>query len=113
MSIIKEFSDLKTKVDPIYPHDPVYLLDDGEEFYIEQAFYTQLKYFKDIFPGELDKFILEMKKIVKENKKVVFVYNFEHPFIDKEDFIYHEFTDVSDRLKILIDDKSRGSDYGD
>ena len=113
MAKIEAFNDLKTKVDPIYPHEPVYLLDSGEEFYVESAFYTQLKYFKDIFPGEFDRFINEMKEIAKQNKKVVFVYNYEHPFIDKEDFIYYEFTDVSDRLKILIDDKSRGSDYGD
>ena len=50
----------------------------------------------------------------KKYKKVVFVYDYENPYVkDLDGFIYRELTDISDPLHIFVEDKSRGSDYGD
>jgi hypothetical protein len=54
-----------------------------------------------------------IEQIIKDNPKVVFTGNFETPFIDKEGFLYREIGDITDPLKIFVEDKSRGSDYGD
>ena len=57
---------------------------------------------------------MKKSKIVKKNKKVVFTGNFEFPQTETdEDYIILEITDVTDPLKIYVEDKSRGSDYGD
>ena len=56
----------------------------------------------------------EMKRVVKKNHKVVFTGNFEHPLtIVSDDFVILEIFDITDRLNIYVEDKSRGSDYGD
>ena len=43
----------------------------------------------------------------------MFVGNFEFPQTEVEEHIFLEITDVTDPLKIFVEDKSRGSDYGD
>ena len=50
---------------------------------------------------------------MKKNKKIIFTANYETPQTEKEGFIYLEITDVTDPLHIYVEDKSRGSDYGD
>lgn len=87
--------------------------ETGERFYIEAPFYTQLMGIKERYPEEFEKVILQMEKIVKTAKYVVFAYDFENPFIEKEGYIYREITDVTDPIKLFFEDKSRGSDYGD
>ena len=55
-----------------------------------------------------------MIEIVRKNKKVVFVGNFENPQTEvDDDYIFLEITDVTDPLRVFVEDKSRGSDYGD
>ena len=51
--------------------------------------------------------------LFKKNEKVVFVGNFEYPQTEVEGYIFLEVTDVTDPLQIFVEDKSRGSDYGD
>ena len=112
--IIEEFSHLKEVKDPHNPFCHHYVLDSGEDFYVEPAFYTQLKGFKDRHPLEVCQKIFDrMLEVVKKNKKVVFVSNFENPQTDVEGYIFLEITDITDPLKIFVEDKSRGSDYGD
>ena len=62
---------------------------------------------------ENDKVEIKVKNIVKKNKKVIFTGNFEFPQTVAEGYIILEVTDITDRLKIFAEDKSRGSDYGD
>ena len=109
-----EFSHLKRIVDKDNPFLVAFELSGGEIFIIEPAFYTQLTNFKELY-NELDykRILARMEEITKERKRVIFTYDFENPFIKKDGFIYLEFTDVTDSLKIFIEDKSRGSDYGD
>ena len=55
-----------------------------------------------------------MERVVLKNKKVVFVGTFEYPQTEVEDdYIFYEITDITNPLKIFVEDKSRGSDYGD
>ena len=82
-------------------------------FYVEPQFFAQLQGMKilrkDVFP----KFWQGFLNTIKENKKVVFTSDYENSYVDLEGFIYREITDISDPLQIFVEDKSRGSDYGD
>ena len=110
----EEFKDLKEVKDNNNPFCTHYVLDSGESFYIEPVFYTQLKGFEERHTKEnYQKIINHMLELVKKNKKVVFVGNFEFPQTEVEGHIFLEITDVTDPLKIFVEDKSRGSDYGD
>ena len=107
----KSYKEVKDRNNPFCNH---YLLDSGESFYVEPAFYTQLRGFKDRHSlDNYQKIIDRMIEVVKRNKKVVFVGNFENPQTDVEDYIFLEITDITDPLQIFVEDKSRGSDYGD
>lgn len=110
---IPEFNYLKEVVDPEYPFIPHYLMDCGEEFYMEPIFYTQLQGFKERHEDKYDLIIESLLKTVKRNKKVIFVGDFESNTFEKDGFIILEITDITDPLKIFVEDKSRGSDYGD
>ena len=112
--IYEEFTEYKLVKDRNNPFCNHYVLDSGEEFYVEPVFYTMLKGFKDRHPlTEYQRIIERMIDVVKKNKKVVFVGNFDNPQTEVEGFIYLEITDITDPLKIFVEDKSRGSDYGD
>jgi len=113
--IYEEFKDYQMVLDPKNPFCNHYVLDKGESFYIEPVFYTQLHGFKDRHTDDLYQSIINhMIEIVRKNKKVVFVGNFENPQTEvDDDYIFLEITDVTDPLKIFVEDKSRGSDYGD
>ena len=86
---------------------------DGSMFYIEAPFYTQLLGLKSRYPDEFQKVLDQIEKVCKSNKKVVFCYDFENPFLQLDGFIYREITDITDPIKVYFEDKSRGSDYGD
>ncbi len=109
----EEWNHLETRIDKNNPFTPLYIYPSGESFYVEPAFYTQLTYFKGIYPDNYRTIIDEMEKIVKSNKKVIFCHDYEHPLINNEEYILLEITDVTDRIGIFAEDKSRGSDYGD
>lgn len=87
--------------------------ENGEKFYIEPAFYTQLMYLKQIYPNDFSKIIDQMKKTVLDKKLVCFVYDFENPFLQVDNAIYLEISDITNPIHIFYEDKSRGSDYGD
>ena len=86
---------------------------EGNAFYIEPAFYTQLMGLKERYPENFAKVVDEIHRQVKANKLIAFVYDFENPFLDYGDAILREFTDITDAVKVFYEDKSRGSDYGD
>lgn len=110
----EEFKNLKTLNDPKNPFSTLYVLDSGESFYVEPAFFTQLHGFKERHTAEnYQKILDEMINLVKKNKKIVFTANFDCPQTDVDGYIFLEINDVTDPLKIFVEDKSRGSDYGD
>ena len=111
---ITAFDQFKIENDPKNPFCDLYQLENGERFYIEPAFHTQLQGFYDQHQKEFPKIIDEMYRLVRKNKYIVFVGNFEFPQTDVgNEYIFLEITDVTDPLKIYAEDKSRGSDYGD
>lgn len=108
-----EWSKLDIVKDDNNPFTPMYVYPSGEMFFVEPAFYTQLTYLKQIYPDRYRSIIDEMERLVKQSKKVIFTHDYEFPLIKRDDFIYLEITDVTDPLQIYVEDKSRGSDYGD
>ena len=108
-----EFEHLKQIVDNNNPFTPLYELEGGERFYVEPVFYTMLQGFKDHHPDKYPLIVNEILRIAKENKKVVFTGNYEYPLTNVEGYIFLEITDITDPLQIFVEDKSRGSDYGD
>ncbi len=109
----EEWSNLTTIIDKDNPFSTLYELSSGERFYIEPAFYTQLQGMKAHHPQSYCLIINEIEAIVKKNKKVVFTADFELPLTKKDDYIYQEIEDITNSLGLFVEDKSRGSDYGD
>lgn len=110
---IDDFNKYLQPVDLNNPLSDFYKLEDGETFYIEPPFHTQLMGFKELRTKEYPQIIEEMLRVVRKNKKVVFTGNYEEPQTEADGYIYLEITDITDPLLIFVEDKSRGSDYGD
>lgn len=110
---IKEFEHLKEVVDKENPFIPHYVIDDESDFYIEPMFYSQLLGFKERHEDKYDLIVASLLERVKKNKKVIFVSDFENNTFEKDGYIILEITDITDPLQIFVEDKSRGSDYGD
>ncbi|MCR5505424.1 MAG: hypothetical protein K6F07_00290 [Bacilli bacterium] len=111
---MNDFDKYKLPADKKNPFCDLYQLENGERFYIEPVFHTQLQGFFDLRNNEYHRIVERMLEVVRKNKKVVFVGNFEFPQTEVEEgYIFLEITDITDPLQIYVEDKSRGSDYGD
>lgn len=110
---IEEFAHLKEVVDEEYPFIPHYVLPDGSDFYFDPICYTQLQGFKERHKDKYELIISSLLERVKRNKKVIFVGDFEENVFEKDGYIILEITDITNPLQIFVEDKSRGSDYGD
>ena len=109
----EEWSDLATLIDKDNPFSTLYELSSGDKFYIEPAFYSQLQGIKAHFPQSYCLIINEMNIIVKNNHNVIFTSDFENPLTKKDGYIYCEIEDITNKLGLIVDNNSRGSDYGD
>ena len=107
----EEFSQYKEITDSKFVKK--YECENGNIFFVEPAFYTQMIGLFERYPEQKDNFMSGLNQIVLKNKEVAFVYDFENPFLDYGDSVLREFVDVTDACKIFYEDKSRGSDYGD
>ncbi len=108
-----EWSSLKKEINPLYPLCNQFFYPDGSNFYLEPMFYTQLNYLEEIYPDKYPLILKRMEEIVLKNKRVVFTHDYETPYVKIDGYIYQEITDILDPLHIYVEDKSRGSDYGD
>lgn len=114
MKNYEEWNKYKFEIEKQNPFSSKYMTDDGDIFYVEPIFYTMLCSFKEHHPKEIERILDEIDRVVKVNHKVVFTGNYEHPLtIVSDDFIILEIFDITDPLNIFVEDKSRGSDYGD
>ncbi|MFA6861412.1 MAG: hypothetical protein WCR56_03420 [Bacilli bacterium] len=113
MNKYPEWSDRKVLVDLQNRFAICYENDDGSVFYIEPQFYTYLQGYKMLRPERYDDILKTMDKIVRKNKKVVFVGQEDNPLVVAEGFIFLTAMDVADQAKVLIEPESHGSDYGD
>lgn len=109
----EEFKNLKYIQDKDHPYVICFELDDGSRFYMEPGFYAEMQSFKTRRRSEYPLIVNKLIELVKENKKVIFAIDFENPIIELEDYIILEILDITDPLQIFVEDKSRGSDYGD
>ncbi len=110
----EEWQDLELVEDLSNPFCSKYVYPTKECFYIEPIFYTMLMGFKQRHANQFQLILDEIRRIVKNNRKVVFTGEFETPLTKAtDDYIYLEIFDVTDKLGIFVEDKSRGSDYGD
>ena len=108
---------LKAIEDKNNPFCTLYEYETGDRFYIEPLFYTYLENFKIQFPHNYQQVIDEMEKIVKRNHRVIFTGMDEEyedePLTKNKDAIFLTIYDILNKLQIYVEDKSRGSDYGD
>ena len=109
----EDFKEFKLDKDSANPFTPHFVIDEGTDFYVEPVVFTQLSGFKERHPDKYHLIIEEMINRVKKLKKVIFVGDFENYFTEKDGYTYLELIDITDSLKIFVEDKSRGSDYGD
>lgn len=108
-----EFEKYEEIVDPANPYCNCYKTDKDHIFYVEPGFYSGMQGFKEKREERYNDLLEAIYKVIEDNEKVIFTWSFESPFMEKEGFIYREIGDISDPLKIYVEDKSRGSDYGD
>ena len=107
------FKDYKVEIDDNHPFLVHVIVDHDSDFYFEPMVYTQLEGFKERHKEQFPLIIEEMVRRTKKNKHVYFVSDFEAYFEEIEEYIVLEVTDITNHLKIFVEDKSRGSDYGD
>lgn len=108
-----EFGQYKTFTDPQNPFVNGYKTQNDHVFYVEPGFYCALQGLKEKRRDDFPRIMEEIEKTVEENQRVIFTGDYDSPFLEKEGFIYREITDITDPLDIFVEDKSRGSDYGD
>lgn len=111
--IYEEFKNYQVTIEKEHPFLVHVIIDNECDFYFEPMVYTQLHGFKERHPDKYQLIIDELINRVKRNKHVVFVGDFESYFEDIDNYIYLEITDITNSLQIFVEDKSRGSDYGD
>ncbi len=105
------YIELKDEHNPFCKH---YILGDDISFYIEPVFYTQLVGFEERCKDDYPRIIERIQELINKNKHIVFVGNFEYPQTEvDESYIILEISDITDPLLLFVEDKSRGSDYGD
>ena len=109
----EEFKEFKLEKDVENPFTYHFVIDETADFYVEPVVFTQLHGFKERHPDKYDLILKAMVDKVKSLKKVIFVGDYENYFTEKEGYIYLELLDITNPLQIFVEDKSRGSDYGD
>ena len=109
-----EFEHIKILEDKNNPFCTLYEYEDGSRFYIEPQFYTMLKGFEEKYRERYHEILKRMEEVVRRNKRVIFTASFENPqTLAEDEYIILEIFDITNPLQIFVEDKSRGSDYGD
>lgn len=108
-----EFNKYQNYRDPENGLVHAYEDEAGNRFYVEPGFYDGLKGFEEKWGEKYPQILEAIDKTVKRYGKVIFTADFENPWVSRPGFIYREIHDITDPLRIFVEDKSRGSDYGD
>ncbi|HIU71046.1 MAG TPA: hypothetical protein IAC60_05685 [Candidatus Enterosoma merdigallinarum] len=113
MKHYEEWKDREVLIDLRNRFATCYRNPDGSIFYVEPQFYTYLQGYKMLRPEGYQAILDKMDEIVRKNRKVVFIGQEDNPLVETEHAIYLTAIDVADQARVLVEDKSRGSDYGD
>lgn len=111
--IYPEWADKVQMVDLKNRIAKCYKLDDDSVFYVEPGFYKALQALRNIYPSRYPEVIKAMEKMAQKNPVTVFAGDADAPLVDVPDAMVFSVVDVCDAVGILLEDKSRGSDYGD
>lgn len=111
--IYEEFNKYEQFKDETNPFCNAYKTKEGHIFYVEPGFYQGMLGFKEKRKERYQDLLNAIYKTIDDNEKVIFTWSYDSPFMEKDGFIYREISDISDPLKIYVEDKNRGSDYGD
>lgn len=111
--IIEEFKEFKQVEDKSLPLIPHFIIDEERDFYLEPIFYSQMLGFKERHKDKYPLIVEAIKERAYKNKKVIFIGDYENNELEIPGYILLEITDITDPLQIFVEDKSRGSDYGD
>ena len=117
MEKYSEWKNLKRIIDNKNPFSALFEYEDGSRFYIEPIYYSYLSSTYIQYPNRKDDILNEMERIVRKNRCVIFTGMDEEyedePLTKCDEAIILTIYDVLNGLQIYIDNKSRGSDYGD
>lgn len=108
-----EWEHLEEIEDVNNPYSKKYIYPDGDVFYIEPIYYYKLKSFESHYSNKLEEILKEMERLVKKYHLVVFINDEDEEITEVENAVYLTIQDVCNPLQIFVEDKSRGSDYGD
>ena len=108
-----EFNKYKPFIDEQNKLVHAYTDEEGNVFYVEPGFYNGLIGFEEKRYDRFDEIMASIDETIKKLHKVIFTADFENPWITRDGFLYREIHDITDPLKIFVEDKARGSDYGD
>lgn len=111
--LYEEFNQYKEVKNQINPLCHYYEDDLGNSFFIEPGFYMGLMGYKDKMFENYPLILEKIKKVVKDNHRVIFTADYLNPFVDAEGYIYLELEDITNALGCTWVDDSRPSDYGD
>lgn len=107
------WNKLRQIVDSKNPYTYCYEYENGERFYVEPVFLLQLEGVKQFVSERFNDVISEMERLVKKYKLVVFIGEEDNEITQVKGAIYLTIQDVCNPIKVYMEDKSRGSDYGD
>jgi hypothetical protein len=109
----EEWKDLAYSIDEKNPYCAKFTYPTGDVFYIEPVFHLQMEGLKQRREDRIPDLLKEMERIVKKNHLVVFVGDEDDYISEVPGAIYLTIQDVCNPIHIFVEDKSRGSDYGD
>ena len=113
LMIERIWDNLEKVVDKNNPYTLCFKYDDENIFYIEPVFLLKLSGIQQFANERFMDVIEEMKRIVFKNHKVVFIGEEDEEITQVDDAIYLTIQDVCNPIHVFVEDKSRGSDYGD
>ena len=108
-----EWKHLKYEVEEKNPYSAKFIYPNGDIFYVEPVFHMKLMGFYQHNEIIVEEILMEMERLVKKYHKVVFNNDDDEEITEVEDAVYLTIQDVCNPLEIFVEDKSRGSDYGD
>lgn len=109
-----EFERLVNMVDLRNRFAACYRDENGNVFYIEPGFYKALQAIRNIYPDRYDEAIETVLLFASQNPITIFAQDGDNPIVEIEQkAVILSPADIIDRMGLIIEDKSRGSDYGD